>query len=118
MRFLANENFPDPSIVLLRADGHDVRSIRTEHPGISDPQVIALAQEEDRIILTFDKDYGELIFKDGIKDPPAVLFLRYRGRDPKAAAALITEAMFAGTLLEGRFTVIEEEGIRQRIYQL
>lgn len=116
MRFLANENFPDPSIVLLRADGHDVRSIRAEYPGIADPQVIAIAQAEDRIILTFDKDYGELIFKDGLENPPAVLFLRYRGRDPKAAAALITEALLAGTVLEGRFTVIEEEGIRQRSY--
>jgi predicted nuclease of predicted toxin-antitoxin system len=118
MRFLANENFPDPSIVLLRADGHDVRSIREDHSGISDQQVIAFAQIEDRIILTFDKDYGELIFKDGIENPPAVLFLRYRGRDPKAAATLITEALVAGTVIQGRFTVIEEEGIRQRIYQL
>lgn len=45
-----------------------------------------------------------------------MLFLRYRGRDPKAAAALIHDALKAGTILEGRFTVIEEEGIRQRIY--
>lgn len=36
--------------------------------GISDPQVIAIAQAEDRVILTFDKDYGELIFKDGIEN--------------------------------------------------
>jgi predicted nuclease of predicted toxin-antitoxin system len=116
MRFLANENFPEPSIVLLRADGHDVRSVRAENPGSSDPQVIAFAQADERIILTFDKDYGELIFKDGIENPPAVLFLRYRGRDPKAAAALIKEAVLAGTVLEGRFTVIEQEGIRQRSY--
>jgi len=44
MRFLANENFPDPSIVLLRQEGHDVRSIRAEHPGIPDHHVIAMAQ--------------------------------------------------------------------------
>jgi len=116
MRFLANENFPDPSIVILREEGHDVRSIRTDHPGISDQQVIAIAQAEDRTILTFDKDYGELIFKDGIDNPPAVLFLRYRGRDPKAAATLVRDTLFAGTVLERRFTVIEEQGIRQRIY--
>ncbi len=116
MRFLANENFPDPSILLLRDAGHDVRSVRTDHPGISDQQVITFAQAENRIILTFDKDYGELIFKGGITSPPAVLFLRYRGRDPKAAAALIHDALKAGTILESRFTVIEEEGIRQRIY--
>lgn len=45
-----------------------------------------------------------------------MLFLRYRGRDPKAAAALIQDAIATGTVLEGRFTVIEEDGIRQRIY--
>ena len=45
-----------------------------------------------------------------------MLFLRDRGRDPKAAAALINEALLVGTVLEGHFTVIEEVGIRQRIY--
>jgi len=45
-----------------------------------------------------------LIFKDGIDSPPSVLFLRFRGRDPNAAAALINEALLAGTVLEGRFT--------------
>lgn len=116
MRFLANENFPDPSIRILRDQGYEVKSIRTDAPSISDHQVIAMAQDEERIMLTFDKDYGELIFKDGIGSPPAVLFLRYRGRDPKAAAALIQDALTAGTVLEGRFTVIEEDGIRQRSY--
>ena len=116
MRFLANENFPDPSIHLLREAGHDVMSIRLEAPGITDHQVITMAQAEHRIILTFDKDYGELIFKKGIESPPSVIFLRYRGRDPGSAARLIEDTLSAGTLLESRFTVIEEDGIRQRIY--
>lgn len=116
MRFLANENFPDPSIRALRDAGHDVKSIRTDAPSIADHQVIRMAQEEQRIILTFDKDYGELIFKGGVDSPPAVLFLRYRGKDPQAAARLIQETLAADTQLEGRFTVIEEEGIRQRMY--
>ena len=116
MRFLANENFPDPSIHALSDAGHDLKSIRKEAPGIADHQVISMAQAEQRIILTFDKDYGELIFKGGIDSPPAVLFLRYRGKNPQAAARLFKETLAAETRLEGRFTVIEEEGIRQRIY--
>jgi predicted nuclease of predicted toxin-antitoxin system len=56
MRFLVNENFPDPSIHILREAGHDVMSIRSEAPGITDHQVITMAQAEHRIILTFDKD--------------------------------------------------------------
>lgn len=116
MRFLANENFPDPSIHILRGRGLDVRSIRTDAPGIPDLEVIAKAKAEDRIVLTFDKDYGELIFKHGMEHPPAVLFLRYRGADPTVAATLVLELVASGTTLDGRFTVIEEEGIRQRIY--
>jgi len=45
-----------------------------------------------------------------------VLFLRYRERDPRAAAALIQDVIAAGAVIKGRFTVIEEDGIRQRIY--
>jgi predicted nuclease of predicted toxin-antitoxin system len=69
MRFLANENFPAPSIALMRQAGYDVLSIQETIPGAKDTVVIAEAQTSDRIILTFDKDYGELIFKQGIPDP-------------------------------------------------
>ncbi|HRO38463.1 MAG TPA: DUF5615 family PIN-like protein [Flavobacteriales bacterium] len=116
MRFLANENFPDPSITLLRDDGHDVLSIRQQAPGSPDPHVIAMAQAEGRIILTFDKDYGELIFKHAMESPPAVIFLRYRGRDPKAAARLIQAMLTEGTAVGERFTIVEGSGVRQRIY--
>lgn len=116
MRFLANENFPDPSIAILRQNGHDVGSIRTDSPGLPDPGVITRVQMEDRVILTFDRDYGELIIKHGMSNPPAVVFLRYKGRDPKAAAALVEGIIGTGVTLTGRFTVVEEHGIRQRIY--
>lgn len=62
MRFLANENFPLPSVRLLRSAGHDVLSITEESPGISDDRILARAVAEERIILTFDRDYGELIY--------------------------------------------------------
>ena len=56
--FLANENFPKPSIYLLREKGVSVRSISEEMPGISDENVSSIAKFEGIIILTFDKDYG------------------------------------------------------------
>ena len=62
MRFLANENFPLDAVEALRQDGHDVPWIRTESPGISDPEVLSHAQAENRILLTFDKDFDELAF--------------------------------------------------------
>lgn len=116
MLFLANENFPAPSITVLRNSDHDVLSIQENVPGINDHEVISLAINERRIILTFDKDYGEIIFKDGMIDPPSVIFFRYRGKDPFAAAQLLLELMDGGTEITQRFTVIETDGIRQRIY--
>ncbi|MCW5911647.1 MAG: DUF5615 family PIN-like protein [Cyclobacteriaceae bacterium] len=57
MRFLANENFPFPSIQTLRSKGFEVLSILQSHPGISDVEVISLAQKTSSVVLTFDKDY-------------------------------------------------------------
>ncbi len=61
--FLANENFPKPSPLLLREKGFVVKSIQEDFPGISDPEVMKITTRENLIILTFDSDYGELIFK-------------------------------------------------------
>ena len=60
MRFLADENFPGAAVAALRAAGHDVAWIGMEAPGGSDPEVLARAAREERM-LTFDKDFGELI---------------------------------------------------------
>ncbi len=62
MRLLANENFPTSSVDLLRRAQHDVSSIAEESPGIKDDAVLARAVQQERLILTFDRDYGELIF--------------------------------------------------------
>jgi uncharacterized protein (DUF433 family) len=60
MRFLANENFPGAAVQLLQSAGHDILWVRTAAPGTSDPDVLAWAARESRILLTFDKDSGEL----------------------------------------------------------
>jgi predicted nuclease of predicted toxin-antitoxin system len=63
MNFLADENFPVPSVTLLRSNGHDVASIREDSRGASDEAVLRRAVIERRILLTLDRDYGELIFR-------------------------------------------------------
>ena len=61
MQFLANEDVPMASIRRLRAAGYDVASIIEDSPGVKDESVLSRAHAEQRIILTFDRDYGELI---------------------------------------------------------
>ncbi len=62
MLLLANENFPEAAVAALRARGHDVAWVRTEAPGRSDREVLEWAQRENQILITFDKDFGELAF--------------------------------------------------------
>lgn len=65
MRFLADENFPRPALEALRNAGWEILSVAEECPGIADEDVAALCSEGQRILLTFDKDFGELIFAAG-----------------------------------------------------
>lgn len=117
MKFLANENFPLPSIKALRETGVEVKSIGENLRGISDQQVVDIAQKENLIILTFDKDYGELIFRFSTANPPSVVFFRYKGNNPEFAGKLLSNLIQENKIhLENTFTVIEEHNIRQRQY--
>ena len=89
MRFLANENFPLVSVKRLRAAGHDVASVIEDSPGVKDHQVLARAHEESRIILTFDRDYGDLIYRRKLPMPAGVLYLRFDPVSPEEPAEFI-----------------------------
>lgn len=82
MKFLADENLPRPSINLLLDNGLDIVSIASLNAGASDLEVIRIAIEADRIILTHDSDYGELIFKHGMKPKSGVVYFRLYGFEP------------------------------------
>ena len=76
MKFLANENVPLPSVRILQKAGYDVLAITEESPGIEDNEVLAWAVSGKRVILTFDRDYGELIYRLGLTPPSGVIYLR------------------------------------------
>jgi predicted nuclease of predicted toxin-antitoxin system len=76
MRFLANENFPGAAVTALGAAGHDVVGVRIAAPGMTDPDVLAWAAREERILLTFDKDFGELARGSALPRTCGVVLLR------------------------------------------
>ncbi len=77
MKLLANENFPLTSVKLLRKAGFDIQSISEQNCGISDKEVIDMAITENSLILTFDRDYGELIFKHNYKPQAGIIYFRW-----------------------------------------
>lgn len=65
-RLLADENVPGAVVAALRQQGHDVAWIHEDAPGSPDPEVLERAQREGRVVVTFDKDFGELAFRRGL----------------------------------------------------
>ena len=115
MRFLANENFPLLSVRILRDTGLDITSIMEDSPGIKAPEVLARAVQENRIILTFDRDYGELIFRRFSPKPIGVIYFRYQPLTPEEPAQhLISLLDEKNLVIEKMFTVVERNKLRQR----
>ncbi len=115
MRLLANENFPRMAVEALRAEGHDVAWVRIDAPGISDEEVIARAVREDRILITLDKDFGALAFGAGLPVTTGVVLFRVFPPLPSQVTALALTVVRQGRTFEGRFLVVTEERIRERL---
>ena len=115
MRFLAHEKFPLQSLRLLRQADLEVASITEDSPGIEDAEVLARAADEQRVIFTFDRDYGELIYPLRLRSPRGVIYLRFRPHTPEEPASILLNLLQTeGLQFEKWFTVVERDQIRQR----
>jgi predicted nuclease of predicted toxin-antitoxin system len=115
MRFLADENFPVPSVRRLRAADHDVAAIIEDSPGVEDTVVLARAASEDRFLLTLDRDYGELIYHRGLSPPIRVLYFRLDLHMPdEPAERLLKLLRESNRSFERLFTTVDGEHVRQR----
>lgn len=116
MRFLANENIPPASVRLLREAGMNVVAIGEESPGITDKLVLSRARTEQRIILTFDRDYGELIYRLQLLPPAGIVYLRFSPLTPEEPAEYVLGLVKIENLdFAGKFTVADRQKVRQRL---
>lgn len=88
MNFLADENFPAKSILLLEKNDHSVRRVSELFKGSLDSEIIQAAYKEDEIIITFDKDFGELIFKINLSLPAGIVLFRLKHFGPTLPAEI------------------------------
>ncbi|HKP86643.1 MAG TPA: DUF5615 family PIN-like protein [Blastocatellia bacterium] len=112
LRILANENFPGDAVDALRSQGHDVLWVRTDAPGISDEGVLALAVSEDRILITFDKDFGELAFRHKLPASSGIVLFRIHPSSPARVASFAVYALESRIDWAGNFSVVEETRVR------
>ena len=111
-KFLANENVPIEVVEAARQSGLDVSWIKEVSAGADDDDVLALGSAEDRVLITFDKDFGEMAFRQGKTSIPGVILLRPQLRDPEYLARFTMAVLTQPLTWEGFFCVAREGRLR------
>jgi predicted nuclease of predicted toxin-antitoxin system len=96
----------------LRAEGHDVRSIEEEQRTRDDRSILQLAASDDRVLITLDKDFGPLVFVEGMTHA-GVILLRLDDERWQAKVEAVERALRElGDRLIGEFVVVTETTVR------
>jgi predicted nuclease of predicted toxin-antitoxin system len=112
MKFVADESCAGPVIRALRDAGHEVVAIADVARGATDEQVLAYALKEDGVLVTEDRDFGELVHARG-QSSPGVMLVRFQNRARKSKPATVVEAVEKlGLRLRHAFAVVEPGRVR------
>lgn len=114
MRFLADECCDAGLVQALREDGHDVLFAAEAMRGAIDNKVLERAYTEDRVVITEDKDFGELVYRLGLPTH-AIILLRLASDQHELKIARIRQLLMRHPQqVTGRFVVIEVDKFRLR----
>lgn len=114
MKFLADENIDYQIVAHLRQEGHSVLYVAELNPGISDTEVLGLANKENAILITSDSDFGELVFRQK-RLTSGVIYIRLGNFSSEQKASIIVSAINEhGKEFVNSFVVISSNSIRIR----
>src|SRR5688572_8560261 len=116
MRFLLDENVDLPLADYLNEQGHDATAVARDYArSIKDQEVLEIARAEGRILITNDKDYGDLIYRQQLEHT-GVIFFRLRGESIPAKIARLEEVLadHADDLADAAYIVVTDRRIRVR----
>jgi predicted nuclease of predicted toxin-antitoxin system len=114
MKFLFDQSADFRLIPHLRELGHDMQAISQNYPpGLADEDVLAIARQEQRILVVADRDFGELIFHQGLVHA-GVIFFRLPGAHLHTKIEHLNTVLqeHADTLERGAFLVVTPGQIR------
>ncbi|HKZ42561.1 MAG TPA: DUF5615 family PIN-like protein [Candidatus Hodarchaeales archaeon] len=111
MKLLADENIPTRTLDLLKHQGMDIVSILDFRLGLSDDDVLTVAKEHERVLVTFDKDFGDIVFRTRAETKGVVL-LRFTPKSPEQLARRLKALLDSEIQLEDHFVVLNDKRIR------
>jgi predicted nuclease of predicted toxin-antitoxin system len=114
VKIVADESVIVPLITSLRSVGHEVLAIREIQPAAEDHFVLNLARQEKALLITFDKDFGELVFRQKLLSS-GVLLVRLKGLTTEVKTRMVSSAIekYGSQLMES-FSVVSARMIRFR----
>ena len=114
IKFLVDENVDFPVVQFLRNEGFDVASVAEDYPSIDDARILKRAYEEKKIVVTNDKDFGNLVFELNLKAKGIILF-RLEDQSSRAKIGALKMVLHAHReKLLDHFIVVTEGKIRIR----
>jgi predicted nuclease of predicted toxin-antitoxin system len=114
MNFVADESVDQPIVTRLREEGHTVLAIMEMEPSISDEAVLGIANQQGMVLLTGDKDFGELVFRDR-QYTFGIVLIRLSGLAATVKAETVVAAVKEhGDKLVHAFAVISANNVRIR----
>jgi hypothetical protein len=102
----------DQDVIVQRVGFNDIVWVRTAAPGISDPDALAWAARESRILLTFDKDFGELAKVSGLPAACGVILFCMPMPRPIEVGQRLVDLIMACDDWTGHFSVVEPGRVR------
>jgi predicted nuclease of predicted toxin-antitoxin system len=114
IHFVADEGVDAPIVHSLRDAGFNVLYIAEEAPRTEDDKVLLMANDQQRVLITLDKDFGELVYRMQ-QSHAGVILVRLGGFKPKRKAEIVLEAVKKHEeKLMNAFTVIHKGIIKIR----
>lgn len=114
MKWVVDENVDRQVVEHLRALGHEVKYIAEVDPASEDTDILDAAWRADSILVTGDKDFGELVYRQK-KVSAGIVLLRLHGMVPDDKARLVVDVVKNhATELQYAFTVVTKDSIRIR----
>ncbi len=117
MRFIFDECCHRLFATELREAGHDIRYVADSDSGATDEAIANLALEENRIVVTADYDFGELVVRHHRLMPGVILLAPSARPIGERVSRLVLAVSNLGARLEGTLTIIEDERLRFRPLQ-
>ena len=114
MKFLVDECTGTSVVNYLRGQGHDTLAVADQMPAADDAEILAFAVMEDRIVVTNDKDFGELVYRSGWEHHGVVLLRLQDERAENKVRMMQSVLARVGKRLHGHYVVATESGIRVR----